>query len=69
MSGYGSPDDEAIHAGILAENGIHAARTRLYIGVSARICTACGEPIPEERRLALPGVRLCLPCRAAQEQT
>ena len=69
MSGYGSPDDEAIHAGILAENGVNAVRARAYTGTSAIQCMSCGDPIPEARRTALPGVRTCLPCRAEQEQS
>ncbi|MEY0604640.1 TraR/DksA family transcriptional regulator, partial [Providencia huaxiensis] len=29
----------------------------------AEICEECGETIPEARRLALPGVRLCITCQ------
>jgi len=68
MSGYGSPDDEAIHAAILAENAIHAARAHVYTGMSAKYCTTCGEPIPESRRVALPGVRQCTACRTIEEK-
>jgi phage/conjugal plasmid C-4 type zinc finger TraR family protein len=69
MSGYGSPDDEAIHAGILAENAIHAARSRVYTGESAKICTDCGEAIPEPRRLALSGVKCCIRCQELKEKS
>ncbi|CAB4168781.1 C4_traR_proteo, phage/conjugal plasmid C-4 type zinc finger protein, TraR family [uncultured Caudovirales phage] len=69
MSGYGSPDDEAIHAGILAENGIHAVRSRAYTGESAKICTECGESIPEARRLALVGVKCCIQCQQLKEKS
>ena len=31
------------------------------------LCEGCGEPIPAARRRAVPGVRLCVPCRAASE--
>jgi RNA polymerase-binding transcription factor DksA len=31
------------------------------------VCEDCGEPIPEERLLAIPTARLCCPCKAAQE--
>jgi phage/conjugal plasmid C-4 type zinc finger TraR family protein len=41
-----------------------ASRT-IYTGISATECE-CGEEIPEGRRLAIPGVRLCVPC-AEQE--
>lgn len=39
------------------------AREALPKGESLRICAECGEDIPEARRLALPGVRLCRPCQ------
>ncbi|MGY2258140.1 TraR/DksA C4-type zinc finger protein [Pseudomonas sp. SDO55104_S430] len=32
-----------------------------YTGVSATECE-CGEEIPEGRRLAIPGVKLCVQC-------
>jgi len=32
-------------------------------------CAACGEPIPEVRRLAVPGCRLCVGCQAQREAT
>lgn len=37
------------------------------MGVSATHCKECDEPIPEERRVALPGVRLCVDCRSVAE--
>ena len=43
------------------------ARIRLPEGVSAAICDECLEPIPEGRRLAVPGVRLCVTCQEARE--
>lgn len=30
---------------------------------------SCGEPIPEARRRALPGVRLCVECQARLERS
>ena len=35
------------------------ARRNLPKGESLHFCEECGEPIPEARRKALPGVRLC----------
>ena len=35
---------------------------------SATECDECGEPIPEPRRVALPGVRLCLDCASEQDK-
>jgi phage/conjugal plasmid C-4 type zinc finger TraR family protein len=39
------------------------ARSRLPKGESLRECAECGEAIPEARRKALPGVRLCVACQ------
>ena len=37
-------------------------------GVSAEFCVECDEPIPEARRLAVPGVQLCVACQAARDR-
>ncbi len=42
---------------------IARARRHLHQGESLRFCEECGEPIPEGRRKALPGVRLCVACQ------
>ena len=34
---------------------------------SAEFCAECGEPIPEARRLAVPGCRLCIECQTERE--
>jgi phage/conjugal plasmid C-4 type zinc finger TraR family protein len=52
---------EQIDASISDE--ISRARSRLPRGESARECDECGTPIPEARRLAVPGVRLCVACQ------
>ena len=38
-------------------------RRNLPKGESLHFCEECGEPIPEARRKALPGVRLCVACQ------
>ncbi len=44
-------------------------RARSGLGATSAIdCEDCPEPIPEARRLALPGVRRCLSCAMAQEK-
>ena len=35
--------------------------------VSAEFRAECGEPIPEARRLAVPGCRLCIDCQTERE--
>ena len=36
--------------------------------IAATECAECGEIIPEARRRAIPGVRLCVDCAAASEK-
>ena len=42
---------------------IARARKNVPCGESLQFCAECGEEIPEARRKALPGVRLCLACQ------
>lgn len=42
---------------------IRRAQSKLYTGKSRRHCEECGEEIPQARREALPGVRLCIRCQ------
>jgi phage/conjugal plasmid C-4 type zinc finger TraR family protein len=37
-------------------------------GVSLTHCEICGERIPEARRVAVPGVRLCIECQEELER-
>ena len=48
-------------------DAVSAARSRLPTGESASHCDECGEPIPEKRRAALPGVRTCVNCQSARD--
>ena len=36
---------------------------------SAEFCEECGEPIPEARRDALPGVQTCITCQSARDKS
>ncbi|WP_036997022.1 TraR/DksA C4-type zinc finger protein [Metapseudomonas resinovorans] len=38
-----------------------------YQGESAEDCDSCGDEIPEARRLAVPGCRLCVDCQVLLE--
>jgi len=42
-------------------------RRRQNHGPTRTECDECGEPIPEKRRLAVPGCRLCIDCQRALE--
>lgn len=49
-------------------DAVERARSRLPAGESRSHCEECGEAIPEARRKAVPGVRLCVPCQAARDR-
>ena len=57
---------EEIDAGIGDE--VSRARDRLPKGESRTHCALCEEEIPEARRLAIPGVFLCIACQQEQEE-
>ena len=48
-------------------DAVKGARASLPAGESLDYCEACGEDIPERRRLALPGVRTCVACQAERD--
>ncbi|SDR77057.1 DksA/TraR family C4-type zinc finger protein [Pseudomonas oryzae] len=50
------------------EDAIARARSQLPRGDSLSHCEECDAPIPEARRQAVPGVRLCLACQAEQDK-
>ena len=50
------------------EDEVARARDRLPKGESLAVCEECGESIPEARRKALPGVRLCLACQEERDK-
>jgi phage/conjugal plasmid C-4 type zinc finger protein, TraR family len=50
------------------EDAIKRARSRLPQGPGRTHCEECDAPIPEARRKAMPGVRLCVPCQEAQDR-
>jgi phage/conjugal plasmid C-4 type zinc finger TraR family protein len=45
-------------------DAIERARAQLSSGPSLTHCEECGEAIPEARRQAVPGVKLCIACQA-----
>lgn len=49
-------------------DSVKLARSRLPEGESLKYCEICEELIPEARRNALPGVRLCFTCQSAAEK-
>ena len=49
------------------EDAVLRARSRLPRGESLCECEECGNPIPEARRQAVPGVRLCVGCQQIED--
>ncbi len=49
-------------------DAVKLARQRLPEGESLTHCEECEIAIPEARRKALPGVRLCVTCQSALEK-
>ena len=45
------------------KDAIQRARSQLPAGPGLEACEECDAPIPEARRKALPGVRLCVACQ------
>ncbi len=50
------------------KDGISRAQSRLPQGQSLTHCADCGATIPDARRAAIPGVRLCIACQDAQDK-
>jgi len=50
------------------EDAIKRARSELPQGESLTNCEECGCRIPDARREAVPGVRLCLACQAEHDK-
>lgn len=49
-------------------DAVEMARSRLPEGESLTRCQECEATIPEARRLAIPGVRLCVECQGELEK-
>jgi len=66
-SGWAS--DNAVNEQIesTVNDAVQRVRSALPTGESLSHCEECGEPIPEARRVAVAGVRLCLSCQQAED--
>jgi phage/conjugal plasmid C-4 type zinc finger TraR family protein len=49
------------------QDAIKRVRSQLPQGPGRMRCEECDTPIPEARRKAVPGVRLCVACQEAQD--
>lgn len=50
------------------KDAIQRAKSQLPSGPSLESCAECGAEIPQARRAAIPGVRLCLSCQEAADE-
>jgi len=50
------------------KDGISRAQARLPQGPALTHCANCGAVIPDARRAAIPGVKLCVPCQEAEDR-
>lgn len=66
-SGWANDDavNEQINSTI--EDAVARARGELPRGESLQECEECGDPIPEARQKAIPGVRLCITCQQEKD--
>ena len=50
------------------DDAVRHARNQLPTGESLARCEECDATIPEARRKAVPGVRLCVACQSEQDE-
>ena len=62
--------DGAVHDEIdsVVEEALERARRGTPTGESRESCESCGQEIPQARRKAIPGVRLCVACQSLREE-
>ncbi len=64
----GSEREDELRADAIAEQRRRSGLTGKTVADSATYCEACGDPIPELRRHALPGVQTCVECQTEIER-
>ena len=52
----------------MVEEALDRARRRTPTGESLEFCEACDREIPQARREAIAGVRLCVTCQSDREE-
>ncbi|MCL1075655.1 DksA/TraR family C4-type zinc finger protein [Shewanella dokdonensis] len=67
-SGWAQDGAEQQQIDSTVEDALARVRGELPKGESLTECEECGETIPEARRLAIPGVRLCVSCQALEDK-
>ncbi len=62
-SGWSKDGDVQEQIDATIKDALKNVRRRLPAGPSLKSCEECGKEIPEARRQAMPGVRLCIACQ------
>lgn len=71
MAGGWAPDNavnDQIDASIADELARMRQNRRDPVGDSLTHCAECDEEIPQARRLAVPGVKLCIDCQGGRDR-
>lgn len=64
----GCEREDELRADAIAEQRRRAGIDGKTFADSAEFCEPCGEPIPEARRRAVPGVKTCIDCQTLIER-
>ena len=64
----GCEREDELRADAIAEQRRRAGLDGKTVADSSDTCNACGEPIPEARRQAVPGVQTCIDCQTEIER-
>lgn len=64
----GCEREDELRADAIAEQRRRAGIDGKTVADSAQFCEACGDPIPEARRQAVPGVQTCVDCQTLIER-
>ncbi|MBE4401670.1 DksA/TraR family C4-type zinc finger protein [Vibrio parahaemolyticus] len=66
--GWASDDSVSQQIQNTIDDEIFRVRGNIKRGESAHYCDECGEEIPEARRVAMKGVRLCIKCQLVSQR-
>lgn len=66
--GWSSDGDTQKQIDDTISDAVAKIKSNIPVGESLLHCEECGVDIPENRRLAIPGVRLCISCQSEQEE-
>lgn len=64
----GCEREDELRSDAIAEQRRRAGLDGKTAADSSETCNACGEPIPEARRQAVPGVQTCIECQTLIER-